>query len=63
MLDDLDLAAAKTNAIIADTSIVFTYSYQTEFVDRDNLTLWSNGDALVKTVAAECNNTIVVIHS
>ncbi|CAE6429421.1 unnamed protein product [Rhizoctonia solani] len=63
MLDDLDLAAAKTNAIIADTSIVFTYSYQTEFVDRDNLTLWSNGDALVNTVAAECNNTIVVIHS
>ncbi|CUA77162.1 beta-glucosidase [Rhizoctonia solani] len=63
MLNDLDLATAKTNAIIADTSIVFTYSYQTEFVDRDNLTLWSNGDALINTVAAECNNTIVVIHS
>ncbi|CAE6460079.1 unnamed protein product, partial [Rhizoctonia solani] len=63
MLDDLDLATAKTNAMIADTSIVFTYSYQTEFVDRDNLTIWSNGDELIKTVAAECNNTIVVIHS
>ncbi|KAH7338247.1 glycoside hydrolase superfamily [Rhizoctonia solani] len=63
MLDDLDLKTAKTNAMIADTSIVFTYSYQTEFVDRDNLTLWSNGDELIKTVAAECNNTIVVIHS
>ncbi|CAE6507267.1 unnamed protein product [Rhizoctonia solani] len=63
MLNDLDLETAKTNAIIADTSIVFTYSYQTEFVDRDNLTLWSNGDALVNAVASECNNTIVVIHS
>ncbi|KAF8754571.1 Fibronectin type III-like domain [Rhizoctonia solani] len=63
MLDDLNLEAAKANAVIADTSIVFTYSYQTEFVDRDNLTLWSNGDTLVNTVAAECNNTIVVIHS
>ncbi|CAE6464710.1 unnamed protein product [Rhizoctonia solani] len=63
LLNDLDLKTAKTNAMIADTSIVFTYSYQTENADRDNLTLWSNGDALVNTVAAECNNTIVVIHS
>ncbi|CAE6446849.1 unnamed protein product [Rhizoctonia solani] len=63
MLNDLDLATVETNAIIADTSIVFTYSYQTERVDPDNLTLWSNGDALITTVAAECNNTIVVIHS
>ncbi|KAJ1305209.1 hypothetical protein OPQ81_000238 [Rhizoctonia solani] len=63
MLNDLDLEAARTNAMIADTSIIFTYSYQTEFVDRDNPTLWSNGDALVNAVASECNNTIVVIHS
>ncbi|KEP45069.1 glycoside hydrolase family 3 protein [Rhizoctonia solani 123E] len=63
MLNDLDLKTAKSNAIIADTSIVFTYTYQTEGIDRDNLTLWSNGDALINTVASECNNTIVVIHS
>ncbi|KAG8717017.1 hypothetical protein FRC08_008335 [Ceratobasidium sp. 394] len=63
LLDDLDLETAATNALIADTSIVFTYAYQTEGNDRDNLTLWSNGDALIQTVAGQCNNTIVVIHS
>lgn len=31
--------------------------------DRNNLTLWQNGDALIDTVAAECNNTVVVVHS
>lgn len=31
--------------------------------DRNNLTLWQSGDALVKNVSAQCNNTIVVIHS
>ncbi|KAI1187052.1 glycoside hydrolase family 3 protein [Nemania serpens] len=31
--------------------------------DRKNLTLWNNGDALIKTVSSVCNNTIVVIHS
>ncbi|KAH8590005.1 glycoside hydrolase family 3 protein [Bisporella sp. PMI_857] len=31
--------------------------------DRNNLTLWNGGDNLIKTVAANCNNTIVVIHS
>ncbi|CAE6420787.1 unnamed protein product, partial [Rhizoctonia solani] len=63
LLNDWDLGTAKTSAKIADTSIVFTYAYQTESRDRDNLTAWSNGDNLIKTVAAECNNTIVVVHS
>ncbi|KAJ9151984.1 Glycoside hydrolase family 3 protein [Pleurostoma richardsiae] len=31
--------------------------------DRKNLTLWHDGDALVKNVSSWCNNTIVVIHS
>ncbi|KAI8946032.1 glycoside hydrolase family 3 protein [Xylaria longipes] len=31
--------------------------------DRKNLTLWGNGDKLIKTVSSLCNNTIVVIHS
>ncbi|KAK7741991.1 beta-glucosidase [Cytospora paraplurivora] len=31
--------------------------------DRKNLTLWNNGDNLIKTVASLNNNTIVVIHS
>lgn len=31
--------------------------------DRNNLTLWHNGNELIKTVASECNNTIVVMHT
>ncbi|KAB8078558.1 putative beta-glucosidase A [Aspergillus leporis] len=31
--------------------------------DRKNLTLWKNGDNVVKTAANNCNNTVVVIHS
>ncbi|WEW55300.1 beta-glucosidase [Emydomyces testavorans] len=31
--------------------------------DRKNLTLWKNGDDLIKTVASLCNNTIVVMHT
>lgn len=31
--------------------------------DRNNLTLWQNGDVLVTDVSALCNNTILVIHS
>ncbi|KAI1098251.1 glycoside hydrolase family 3 protein [Jackrogersella minutella] len=31
--------------------------------DRKNLTLWGNGDEIIKNVSSSCNNTIVVIHS
>ncbi|OCK81301.1 glycoside hydrolase family 3 protein [Lepidopterella palustris CBS 459.81] len=31
--------------------------------DRNNLTLWKDGDALIKNVTGYCNNTVVVIHS
>lgn len=31
--------------------------------DRNNLTLWKNGDELIKNVSSLCSNTIVVIHS
>ena len=31
--------------------------------DRKNLTAWGSGDDLVTTVAGNCSNTIVVIHS
>ncbi|CAE6532924.1 unnamed protein product, partial [Rhizoctonia solani] len=63
MLNDLDLDTANLDATVADTSIVFTYAYQVEGLDRDNITSWSNGDDLANTVAAQCNDTIVVIHS
>lgn len=31
--------------------------------DRKNLTLWKNGEEVIKTVASNCNNTIVVMHT
>lgn len=31
--------------------------------DRNNLTLWHSGDALMATVTSQCKNTVVVIHS
>ncbi|KAF4552192.1 Glycosyl hydrolase family 3 C-terminal domain-containing protein 2 [Elsinoe fawcettii] len=31
--------------------------------DRNNLTLWGNGETVVLGVASQCNNTVVVIHS
>lgn len=31
--------------------------------DRNNLTLWNNGDTLIQNVTSQCNNTVVVIHS
>ena len=31
--------------------------------DRNNLTLWKQGDELIKNVSAVCNNTIVVMHT
>ena len=31
--------------------------------DRKNLTLWKQGDDLIKNVSALCNNTIVVMHT
>lgn len=33
------------------------------FGDRNNLTLWQDGETLIRNVSAWCNNTIVVIHS
>ncbi|KAK4933946.1 hypothetical protein LTR66_015805, partial [Elasticomyces elasticus] len=31
--------------------------------DRNNLTLWHDGEKLIQNISALCNNTIVVIHS
>ncbi|KAI9780207.1 MAG: hypothetical protein M1816_003155 [Peltula sp. TS41687] len=31
--------------------------------DRNNLTLWHDGERLIRNVTASCNNTVVVIHS
>lgn len=53
------------------TALVFVYAASGEgFIDvegnvgdRNNLTLWRNGDDLIKFVSSICPNTIVVIHS
>lgn len=58
-------------AVQASVSIVFVNADSGEgyitvdgnFGDRNNLTIWQDGDALIKNVSALCNNTIVVIHS
>ncbi|KAJ5246169.1 hypothetical protein N7468_001152 [Penicillium chermesinum] len=31
--------------------------------DRKNMTLWKNGEQVVKTAAENCNNTIVIMHT
>jgi len=62
---------AATAAVEQDVVIVFLQSDSGEgytsvdgnLGDRNNLTAWLNGDALVQAVASQNNNTIVVINS
>jgi beta-glucosidase len=67
-------AADKTKALVSQedaTALVFVNADSGEgylnvdgnMGDRKNLTLWRNGDDLVKNVSSWCSNTIVVIHS
>ncbi|KAG2233303.1 hypothetical protein INT48_007739 [Thamnidium elegans] len=66
-LSDWDLEAAK------DTDYAFVFANansgeEIQFIgdtagDRNNLSLWNNGDNLIKAVADANKNTIVVIHS
>jgi beta-glucosidase len=68
-----DWAYSQTQALAsrADVSLVFVNSDSGEnFIsvdgnegDRNNLTLWKDGDALIRNVTSENNNTIVIIHS
>ncbi|KAJ7172348.1 putative beta-glucosidase [Mycena filopes] len=61
-LENWDLAAAALQASRSETALVFINAYAQEGADRHNLTSFSNGDALVKAVAAVNNNTIVIMH-
>ncbi|KAI9434686.1 glycoside hydrolase family 3 protein [Lactarius indigo] len=71
LFDDFDLVGAGDAAIQQDAAIVFLQSDSGEAYitvdgnegDRNNLTAWHNGDELVKAVATQNNNTIVVVHS
>ncbi|KAK0185894.1 glycoside hydrolase family 3 protein [Armillaria mellea] len=71
VLDDFDLPRAGNDAIRKSAALVFINSDSGEDYitvdgnegDRKNLTAWHGGDDLVLTVAAQNNNTIVVVHS
>ncbi|KAL1910913.1 beta-glucosidase [Sporothrix stenoceras] len=66
-----DLDAAQKAAEGADVALVFASADAGEGYitidgntgDRNNLTLWGNGDALIKAVASVNNNTVVVLHT
>ncbi|ODO05538.1 hypothetical protein I350_04589 [Cryptococcus amylolentus CBS 6273] len=70
-LDDWNTQNASYWASRADVAIVGVHSDSGELGrtvdgnegDRNNLTLWANGDALVQAVASSNNNTIVVVHA
>ncbi|CAO0795663.1 unnamed protein product [Mucor circinelloides] len=70
-LDDWNLEKAAEVATDADYALVFSNADSGEqhivvdgnVGDRNNLTLWHNGDALIKAVADANKNTIVVIHA
>ncbi|KAE9407346.1 glycoside hydrolase family 3 protein [Gymnopus androsaceus JB14] len=71
LFDDFNLDRAGNMAIQQSVSIVFIASDSGEDYitvdnnqgDRNNLTAWKGGDDLVLAVAAQNNNTIVVVHS
>ncbi|KAF8487504.1 beta-glucosidase [Russula ochroleuca] len=61
--NDFDSVGAATAAVQQDVAIVFLQADSGEGSDRNNLTAWLNGDALVQAVASQNNNTIVVVNS
>lgn len=71
IFDDFDLDRAGNMAIQQSVCLVFINSDSGEDYitvdgnegDRKNLTAWHGGDELVLAVAAQNNNTIVVVHS
>ncbi|KAI5804272.1 beta-glucosidase 1 precursor [Geopyxis carbonaria] len=58
-------AAAQDVCIVAvnSRSGEATNTVDDNYGDRNNLTLWRQGDKLISTVAAACKNTVVVLHS
>ncbi|KAG6852582.1 hypothetical protein C0991_010840 [Blastosporella zonata] len=63
LFDDFNVARAGNMAIGNSAAIVFVNSDSSEGSDRSNLTAWHGGDNLILAVAAQNNNTIVVVHS
>ncbi|KAI7881482.1 hypothetical protein K492DRAFT_128866 [Lichtheimia hyalospora FSU 10163] len=70
-LDDWNVDEAAKVASDADIAMVFAKSDSGEMYivvddnpgDRNNISLWYNGDELIKAVADANKNTVVVIHS
>ena len=68
-----DYAYSEAEALAAQASVALVFvnadsgegyiSVDGNIGDRNNLTIWNDGDKLIQTVSSECNNTIVVIHS
>lgn len=71
MLNDYAYTRVRAAARKQGAALVFIQSssgeeyltYDGNVGDRKNLTAWHDGDSLVRAVAAENNNTIVVVHS
>ncbi|KAF5376043.1 hypothetical protein D9615_007662 [Tricholomella constricta] len=63
IFDDFNLKRAGDMAIGRSAAIVFVNSDSREGTDRTNLTAWHGGDDLILSVAAQNDNTIVVVHS
>ncbi|KAL2848609.1 glycosyl hydrolase family 3 N terminal domain-containing protein [Aspergillus pseudodeflectus] len=69
--DNWALDKVESTAARATVSLVFVNSGAGEGYisvdgnegDRNNITLWKNGENVIKAAASNCNNTIVVIHS
>lgn len=69
--DNWDCETNADLADYADLSIVFVNSFSGEgyvyleknFGDRQNLSLWHNGDELIEKIADKCHKTVVVVSS
>jgi beta-glucosidase len=65
------VSQSKALAALVDVALVFVNADAGEGYisvdgnegDRKNLTLWKQGDELIKNISAICNNTIVVMHT
>ncbi|KAJ7625259.1 beta-glucosidase [Mycena polygramma] len=70
VLNDFNLGQVNTVAQLADACLVFVNADSGEGYitvdnnagDRNNITLWHGGEALIAATAAVCSNTIVVQH-
>ncbi|CBQ71352.1 related to beta-glucosidase [Sporisorium reilianum SRZ2] len=61
--DDKNQMYVKQQAGLADASLVFVQARSGEDSDRHSLRLDADGDELIKLVASQSNNTIVVMHT